>query len=91
MLTVAAQNTAQDTEENSVAVVDVIKARASTTPVSVKDLEETRQKLRKVKWLHPFLRKEVTAGNSLIETQRDHILGESRHRIGEELYLTGND
>ena len=81
---------AQDNEENSVAVV-VINARASTTPVSVKDIEETTQKFRKVKWLHPFLRKEVTAGNSLIETPRDHILGESRHRIEEELYLTGND
>ena len=66
---------AQATEENSVAVVVVINVRGSTTPVSVKDLEETRQKLRKVKWLHPFLRKEVTAGSSLIETQRDHILG----------------
>ena len=83
MLTVAAQAT----EENSVAVVVVINVRASTTPVSVKDLEETRQKLRKVKWLHPFLRKEVSASNSLIEIQRDHILGETRHRIGEELYF----
>lgn len=87
MLTVSAQ----DNEENSVAVVVVINARASTTPVSVKDIEETTQKFREVKWLHPFLPKEVTAGNSLIETPRDHILGESRHRIGEELYLTGND
>ena len=42
VLTVAAQ----DPEENSVAAVVFTIARASTTPVSVTELEETRQKLR---------------------------------------------
>ena len=42
VLTVAAQ----DPEENSVAAVVFPTARASTTPVSVTELEETRQKLR---------------------------------------------
>ena len=37
---------AQDPEENSVAAVVFTIARASTTPVSVTELEETRQKLR---------------------------------------------
>ena len=44
VLTVAAQ----DPGENSVAAVVFTNARASTTPVSVTDLEETRQKLHKV-------------------------------------------
>ena len=36
---------------------------------------------------HTSFEEKVTAGNSPIETQRDHILGVSRHRIGEELNL----
>ena len=45
-----------------------------------------------VKCQHPFIQREVTTSNSPTENQRDHILGISRHRIGEEqLYLKGRD
>ena len=82
----------QDPRQNSVATGSLNKCQSKQhTGVCNRprgNETETWQKSNAVlNGYTPSFEEKLLPANSPIETQRDHILGVSRHRIGEELNL----